>query len=586
MYPYGLIGNALCSALVSDKGSMDWMCFPRPDSEPVFGRLLDPDGGHFSIEPAGPYRSSQHYIPNTNILATHFECEDGSSFRVLDFAPRFVQYGRIYRPLSFFRIVEPVSGQSMLRVIMKPVQGWNRRAMEQSRGNSHLRFTRGSDYMRLATNMSLTYLCGEEPVGLREPLYFALTWNAGFEEDLEATIRDFERRTRGYWQNWVKHCDVPTRWQAETIRSALTLKLHCYEDTGAILAALSTSLPETHGEPRNWDYRFCWLRDAYFCVNAFHKLGHFEEMEGFIQFILDLAQRETETLRPVYRLDLGSPLPELEHLNWKGYEGSQPVRSGNQAAEHVQNDVYGELILTLTPLFLDERFSAMRHPGHEELLSRLARRCAETLGQPDAGLWELREGWRPHSFTHLMQWAGLERIRRLRASSKLPLPDLDLEGMLGDARKLIAANVIDGVLRTALKDDHLDASLLLAPVLGYPDAELNRATVEAIRKGLKTGDGPEGFLYRYLHKDDFGKPGSAFVICSFWLVQALAKLGMMDEARAAMDVAVKAANPLGLLSEHFDPVTRRQLGNFPQAYSHVGLINAAFAVSEPWDTVL
>ncbi len=584
-YPYGLIGNARVSALCGADGSVDWLCLPRPDSPPVFGRLLDPEGGHFRIGPAEGPPGTQAYLPNTNVLETSFRLPDGSAYRILDFCPRFLQHGRTYRPASLFRIVEPLEGSPFVRVSVRPVDGWDRTPLTPRAGNSHLRFERGRDFLRLATNAPLTYLEEERPFGLKEPLFFALTWDEPLEADLAAVSRDFLARTVGYWRDWVRRCNVPARHQAETIRSALTLKLHCHEDTGAILAGVTTSLPEEPGGVRNWDYRYCWLRDAHFCLGAFRRLGQFEEMEGFLKFLLDLAHREEGRLRPVYRLDRSLPLPEREHP-WAGWAGGRPVREGNQAAEHVQNDVYGEMVLTLCPLFLDERLRDLRHPDHERLLGLLAQRCDASIGQPDAGPWEIRGASRVHAFTQLMAWAGLDRAVALRRRGLLGGIDLDLEAARARAAAALESTARGGSLRASEGSDAADASLLLAPVLRYPMERLCSGTVDLIRRELKVGDGPEGFLYRYRTEDDFGQPRSAFVVCSFWLVQALARLDRLPEARAAMERALEAALPLGLLSEHYDPQRRLSLGNYPQAYSHVGLIHAAFAVSEPWDELL
>jgi GH15 family glucan-1,4-alpha-glucosidase len=586
MYPYGLIGNGQCTALVSDRGSVDWLCLPRPDSPPWFGRLLDPAGGHFQIEPAGLAKSTQRYLPNTNILETRFDLPGGEAFRIIDFCPRFPQYGRMFRPLSLFRIVEPLQGSVFLKATVRAVDGWEKQPLDATRGNSHLRFVRGNDYLRLATNLSLTSLTEGGSFGLKQPLYFALTFNATLKEDLASVCRESLRRTREYWETWVKHCRIPYRHQGAVIRSALALKLHCYDDTGAILAALTTSLPEERGKQRNWDYRFCWLRDAHFTLRAFHHLGHFEEAEAFLGFLLDLAHTDATVLKPVYRLDQTLPLPELVHPAWTGLDGAGSVRSGNQAAEHIQNDAYGEMALTLAPLFLDQRFEGMRHRDHEQLFSLLAARCAESVGQPDAGLWELRHGWRDHSFTNLMCWAGLDRALTLKHAGFLKDLTVDLEAGRTAAAEALRRATVNGALGAGYGDPSADASLLLASVLRYPDQALCRATTELVRAQLKAGEGPEGFLYRYRYADDFGKPASAFVICSFWLVQALAREGQLAAARGVMEQALKACNPLGLLSEHFDPVKSAQLGNFPQAYSHVGLIHAALAVSEPWDEVL
>ncbi len=278
------------SALVSEMGSIDWLCLPRPDSPPVLGKLLDPEGGHFSVEAMGEYSGSQSYLPNTTILITTLTGKDGSQFKITDFCPRFYLHGRMYRPMMLFRIVEPVAGSVSLKVRCKPVNGWEKEYLHPTRGNSHLRYEYGGDDLRLTTNMPLTYLCEETAFSLKEPLYFALTCGLGVEDDLVSVAKRFLVQTTEYWNTWVKHCSIPTLYQKETIRSALTLKLHCYEDTGAILAALTTSLPEEAGSTRNWDYRFCWLRDAYFVLSAFHKLGHFEEMEGFLKFLISIKR--------------------------------------------------------------------------------------------------------------------------------------------------------------------------------------------------------------------------------------------------------------------------------------------------------
>ncbi|MGE0617060.1 MAG: glycoside hydrolase family 15 protein [Bacteriovoracia bacterium] len=593
MYPYGLIGNCQSAALVNQNGSIDWLCLPRPDSPPIFGRILDQEGGHFSIQASagGATPGQQAYIPNTPILTTTIRCQDGSEFKITDFCPRFYQHGRIYRPAAIFRIVEPIKGNPSIKVSCRPVTGWSKQPARPVRGNSHLRFEIRDEAMRLVTNMPLTYLCEETSFTLQEPLYFGLTWSYGIEEDLVTVTHRFLQETLDYWTTWVKHCSIPSLYQKETIRSAITLKLHCYEDTGAILAALTTSLPEEYGGNRNWDYRFCWLRDAYFSLSAFHNLGHFEEMEGFIKFFLNIAEQHDHSrdrLRPVYRLDQSLPLPETEHPAWGGYAGSRPVRSDNQAAEHVQNDVYGEMALTLSPIFIDERFHHLRSKEHERLLEHLARLCVKNISQPDAGLWEFRDGWQEHSFSNLMCWAALDRMERVQSQGFLKSVGLDLSASRETAERAIRAAVKGGALRNGPKDESLDASLLQLTNLRFPDPELCRKTTELIWQQLKFGGDAQadGFLYRYLRKDDFGQPKSAFLICTFWLIQALGRLGQIDEARGVMKSAMTAANSLGLFSEHYIPSERLHAGNFPQAYSHVGQINAAFAVSPPWGEVL
>jgi GH15 family glucan-1,4-alpha-glucosidase len=368
-------------------------------------------------------------------------------------------------------------------------------------------------------------------------------------------------------------------------------QLHCYEDTGAILAALTTSLPEEPGGPRNWDYRYCWLRDAYFSLTAFHNLGHFEEMEGFLKFLLNIAythEHSRERLAPVYTLSQDLSLPEIEHANWMGFRGSAPVRNNNQAAEHVQNDVYGELVLTLAPIFSDNRFYDLRTRDHEQLVANLARLCERNIGQPDAGLWEIRNGWQEHSFSNLMCWAGLDRAYRMQRAGFLPSLTTDVRAARARAEQALLNASRDGALRNGPADDTFDASLAQAPILGFPNREVCEGTMKQIAQELavRAAGQDTGFYFRYLRKDDFGRPQSSFVICSFWVVQALAKLGHSGEAQRIMAQVLTGANHLGLFAEHFVPETRTQLGNFPQAYSHVGLINAAFAVSPLWSDTL
>ncbi len=592
MYPHGLIGNCQTSALVNQNGSIDWLCLPRPDSPPVFGELLDRDGGSFSFSPVGGFKSEQRYLPNTNILRSYFVCDDGTEFQITDFCPRFEQLGRIYRPLALFRIVEPTKGVAAVKASCRPVNGWEKEMLRPIRGSSCLKYEARGDVLSLATSMSLTYLTEESQINLDEKIYFGLTWGLGIEDDLVDVAEQFLSRTIDYWTTWVKHCTIPSLFQEETIRSALTLKLHCYEDTGAILAALTTSLPEEENENRNWDYRYCWLRDSAFVLSAFHRLGHFEEMEGFLKFLFNVGlkyESSRQRLSPVYTLDQTLPLPENEHWNWAGFRGGKPVRSNNQAAEHVQNDVYGEMILTLAPVFFDERFRHLRSKNCEDLLQNLVQLCIDNISQPDAGLWEVREGWQEHSFSNLMSWAGIERIVRIKKLGFLGgLDQAHLEAARIKSENAILSAVKDNCVRNGPKDDSLDAALLLLPILRFPDEKLCRNSVLKIYESLRFGSDSPGkeFLFRYLRKDDFGEPKSAFVLCSFWLVQALARVGEMSLATEIMQGATQAANKLGLFSEHYIPGKHQQCGNYPQAYSHVGLINAAFSVSPLWTEIL
>lgn len=590
MYPYGMIGNCQVSALVSREGSIDWYCVPRPDSEPIFGRLLDPNGGAFSFSIEDRVSSQQRYIENTNVLETILTDRYGASISITDFAPRFEQYARMYRPPVLIRIVRPLQGRPRLQVSCRPINGWKKAPVQPLRGNSHIRFPGFADQLRLTTNAPLTYVESEGNFAIDKPMYFALTWGIPVESDLAFLCETYLQKTIDTWRQWVKHALLPSAFQQQVIRSALALKLHCYEDTGGILAAMTTSLPEELGNVRNWDYRYCWLRDACFTVSVFYRLGHFAELEGILGFLLNVLERsEARRLRPVYRIDGTLPLPETNYTSWKGFNGTLPIRVGNQAAEHVQNDVYGEVLLTLAPLYFDDKFSYMRSPSYDSLFRRLAHRAFDALHEPDAGLWEFRKGWKVHSFTQLTSWAGLDRYERLVKSYRMTGDLSRITAWRTQAENDLRAGAVDGSVRNSPGSSDPDSALLLMGALRFPDQALLQETVNYIRRelGVVTHDNrAPAFLYRYKRTDDFGTPKHPFLICTFWLIEALVRLGHREDAMQVLETSLISENHVGLMAEHFDPFNLTQTGNFPQCYSHVGLINAAFAVSDPWSDIL
>jgi GH15 family glucan-1,4-alpha-glucosidase len=384
----------------------------------------------------------------------------------------------------------------------------------------------------------------------------------------------------------VKGTRVPRDYQAEVIRSALVLKLHQYEDTGALLAATTTSLPEHPGSGRTWDYRFCWLRDAYFTLNALERLGHSEEMERFLEYLRNIAEERPGLLQPAYRINGGSDAEErvLDHLG--GFNGDGPVRIGNQAFEHVQNDVYGEMVLAVSRLFLDTRFVGEIPPRTAvDIIGRLVEQIGARLEEPDAGLWEFRERTRLHSFTVLMHWAGARRaveVAHALGAEDLAYQAAQIERRAAELLDLRCWNDEVGALTQVAGEPQLDAALLLAVHLGYLTADEPRSLrhVDAVRAGLSV-DG--NLLRRYGSPDDFGMPKAAFTVCTFWLVEALAILERTNEARELFERLLSLHNGLGLYAEDILPDTLEQSGNFPQTYSHVGLINAAFRLSRRWD---
>ncbi|MBK7536207.1 MAG: glycoside hydrolase family 15 protein [Myxococcales bacterium] len=549
---------------------------------PGLRALLDEqDGGSFSIRPADGVPGTQRYLPNTNVLETRFVSPDGA-FRVLDFAPRFTLYERSFRPTKLLRIVEPLSGTPRIRVSCDPVLGWTRERPRREFGSHHISFHGFDAALRLTTDAPLSYLDGE-PFALSARKHFVLAWGAPVEEPLEPLCERFLRETVRYWQQWVKHCDIPPIYQEEVIRSALALKLHCFEDTGAIVAAMTTSIPEAPGSGRTWDYRYCWLRDAYYTLGAFRLLGHFEEREQFLQFLLNVAASAPDLeLAPLYRIDGRNDLEEQVLDDWPGYRGERPVRIGNGASTHKQHDVFGEMVLALTPLFLDARFRDQVTPPVLDLVTRLARKAVTVAGQPDAGIWEYRAQWRPQTFSSLMCWAAADRMARV-AMRHRPADTEEFAAAAGRIRDEILRRAVDpsrGCLVADYGGGEVDAALLQAVtlrLLPFDDQRLH-ATVDAVRLDLTH----DGWLKRYRTNDGFGVPAVAFMLCTFWQVEALARLGRVEEARALMERVREVNSPLGLLAEDLDPVSHAMWGNFPQAYSHVGMIHAAFAASPRW----
>ena len=582
----GLIGNCQFSALVHHSGEIVWCCLPRFDSEPVCSTLLDEeDGGRCRVGPAGSELGTQRYLPNTNILETSFRTATGS-FRVLDLAPRFLQFGRAFRPTQLVRIVEPLEGTPRIEVVCEPRLGWSKQRPITIPGSHHIRFEGYAAQLRLTTDIPLSYL-GGQAFTLTGRQHLILSWGAPIEEPLAPLCDRYWNETSRYWQSWVKRCAIPPLYQQEVIRSALALKLHCFEDTGAIVAAMTTSIPESPASGRNWDYRYCWLRDSYYVLNAFGLLGQSEEREQFVQYLLNVAGGAPALdLAPLYRVDGSSQLDESVLGHWPGYNRERPVRIGNAAALHSQNDVFGEMVLALAPIFLDERMSDERSPAAFRLLQGLARKAISLAGVPDASIWEYRTEWKPQTFSSLMCWAAADRMAGI--ADRLE-PGLSAE--FHAAAERIHGEIVTKAWHAAKKSfvghyggEDLDASLLQMGRLRFlqPEDERLGSTIDSIHRDLSQG----GWLQRYSLNDGFGKPSVAFVICTFWLIEALASAGRRTEARGIFDRIRATLSPLGLLAEDFDPAVPRMWGNFPQTYSHVGLIHAAFAASPQWAEVL
>ncbi len=583
IYESGIIGNCAFLAHVNRNTNISWLCWPRFDSSFVFGSLLDTQkGGEFSILPEGGYESKQRYIENTNVLVTEVVASDGT-YRITDFAPRFRLYDRYFRPLMLIRKIEPVSGHPRIRVECKPVGDYGSLQLQPVQGSNHIEFVGLQRPLRLTTNVSINYVMDQQYFALNEPKYLVLTYGLPLEAPLVTTAEDFLMRTISYWRSWIKNTGIGNMYQNQVIRSSLALKIHQYEDTGAIIAASTTSLPEYDGSGRCWDYRYCWLRDAYYILNAFNNIGHFEEAEQYFHFIANLSLREDGRYNPLYTITAKADFKE-QIMDLEGYRGNKPVRVGNQAVEHIQNDTYGQVMLSLLPLYTDRRFIFEERQDSSIWINNILSKIENTIDEADAGIWEFRTMAHHHCYTNLFQWAGCKAAMKMakhirdekllkRAEALRDRAVERIEACYDPKRKVYT--MADGI-------PALDASTLQLIMMHYLDPRSERARdhLKALEQELKA---EQGLFYRYVVEDDFGKPKTTFLITAFWYVEALACVGRIDEAIENFNNLLKFTNHLGLLSEDVDAKDGSQWGNFPQAYSHVGLMNAAYRIAKKLD---
>jgi GH15 family glucan-1,4-alpha-glucosidase len=586
-----LIGNGTVGALVDGSAQISWCCFPRFDGDPTFCSLLrsdrngDADFGRFSIVVKDTARIEQNYVRNTPVLLTRVFDEHGGVVEITDFAPRYRQFGRVFAPMMLVRQVRAVAGNPRIHIEIRPARGYGREPMSSKRGSNHVTYSGNGVTLRMTSNAATTALLEESPFFLDAPLTLIL----GPDETVADSVTDVGRHmlesTTTYWREWVRALAIPFEWQTAVIRAAISLKLNVFEDTGAIIAAMTTSIPEAPNTGRNWDYRFCWLRDAYFVVNALNRLGATRIMERYLAFTLNIvADVPDRRLKPLYGIN-GRAVPEeriAESLD--GYKGMGPVRVGNQAYEQVQHDVYGSAILAAAHVFFDER---LEKRGDTDLFSKLeilGESAAELYNEPDAGIWELRGVQRVHTFSSVMCWAGCDRLARIAERLGLEERAKYWDSTARSMREVIlqrAWNANLGSFSATLDGDTLDASLLRLNDVGFVAADDPRflGTVSAIEKNLRRGD----FIFRYAEKDDFGVPDNAFLVCTFWYINALAATGRRDEARKLFENILASRNCHGLLAEDIDPVTREQWGNFVQTYSMVGIIDTAARLSKHWE---
>lgn len=578
-----LIGNGTVGALINAQAGVVWFCVPRFDSDPVFCSLLkgpDQITGTFGIELVGQTKTEQAYVQDTATVRTRLYGVNGDAVEITDFCPRFETGGKFFCPPVLLRQIAPLGGSPQVTVQVNPLADYGCTRRITSVTDGLIRYG-GDPLLSLVTNASSSKIADSTPLRLDRTVTLMFGSNDSASADLNDTFTRWREQTESHWRSWVKSLRIPKAWREAVVRAAITLQLNVYENTGAIIAAMTTSIPEAPNSGRNWDYRYCWPRDAYFVANALAKLGDLRTTERLLEFILGIADQTPDSrLGPLYTIDGGLIPDETVAECLEGYREMGPVHVGNKAREQIQHDVYGEAVLLAEPLFVN--------PGANDFDGEALLRWLEAFGDhvielyvvPDAGLWEIRGSESIHTFSSLMCWAACDR---LAAYAKALRNDERAKYWRAHADTLHyvimrrAWNSKMNAFTGTLDGETLDASVLLIPQLGFLRADDARfaATVAAIERDLKHGD----FVYRYVVRDDFGTPENAFLVCTLWYIEALAGLGRREEAVALFEKVLSARNSHGLLTEDIDPKTLEQWGNFPQTYSMAGIINCATVLS-------
>jgi len=585
------IGNCQASALIDRNGTFVWACLPRVDGDPVFCSLLDDPGdadaarGLWSITMEGGRVVAQEYIRNTAILKTSYEDGEGNALEVLDFCPRYTDKGRTYRPVAYARIVRPKRGSPRIRMILRPAAEWGAARPERSFGSSHISFRIPAMAMRLTTDAPIGLIQQETPFRVERQLHFFFGPDESFSTSLESGLGDMLSRTAREWRHWVRGLAIPFEWQDAVIRAAIGLKLCQHEDTGAIVAALTTSIPEHANSGRNWDYRYCWIRDAYYTVQALNRIGALDVLESYLGFLRNIVDNaKGGHIHPMFDVRGNPELPEGEAEHLPGYRGMGPVRIGNAAWYQIQHDAYGQIVLSSAQAFADRRL--LRISGAEDFqrLEKVGERALSVWDKPDAGLWELRNSAHVHTYSAAMCWAACDRLAH--SAGVLGLTEREAYWRENAARlhdEIMAQswNEEEGLISATFGGNQRDASIIQLLDLRFisKDDPKIHSTLKVMEESLRRGDN----MLRYDSKDDFGVPHTAFNVATFWLIEALSLTGRADEARTLFEAMLDRRTGAGMMSEDIDPKSLELWGNYPQTYSLVGIINCAVMLTKSWN---
>jgi alpha,alpha-trehalase len=582
---YGVIGNCRSAALISDKGSIDWCCLPDFDSPSIFAKILDKEkGGFFSFIVDDNYSISQKYFYRTNVLCTEFKSVQGT-FEVIDFMPRYkTSENDYFIPAEIYRYIRLISGSPIFKVNYCPMLNYARDKVSNLTEDNHIRTyskVMPTDCIYLYSSLDLNDILEAKEIVLTQNQFLLLSYNQKLIDiDINRAYLEYQR-TKVYWLNWTNRSKKFEKYTEETIRSLLVLKIMSFQSTGAVLAALTTSIPETIGEVRNWDYRFCWLRDASMSINTLLSMGHRKSAQGFLNYIKNILKSKHDTFQIMYGIRGERKLTETNLPHLAGYENSKPVRIGNSAYSQRQNDIFGYLLNVIYQYYEYFPGSLAEIEDMWEIVRNISRTVSTHWEKPDKGIWEIRNDEKHFVFSKIMSWVAMDRASKIACLLNKMYYAAMWRGIANDIEADILKNGWKEDLQTftqSYDNSNVDASLLLMAEYGFISADdpKYKKTVIAIKNSLFSN----GLMYRYINSDDFGKPTSSFTICTFWLIQALFRIGMKEEAKTIFENLLACRNHVGLLSEGIDFSTKRLLGNFPQAYSHLALINIATLFSE------
>ena len=581
---YGIIGNCKSAALIDRSGSIDWCCLPNFDSASIFARILDrQNGGCFRIEPLGEYQIDQAYLSKTNILVTKYSCGE-HAFELVDFMPRYKTEDGLYHcPPDLVRYIRHLSGRPQIRIHYQPRPAYAQhptRIEITDEFIKHLTVRGQYESVYLYTDLPFEAVTNAGVLTIEHDGFLLLSYNQKLiRPDLDWIQLEFER-TKVYWLGWVAKTKVFTRYQKEVERSSLVLKLLAYQKTGAILAAVTTSLPETLGDIRNWDYRYCWIRDASMTITTLARLGHFNVAKRFLQFILDIVPYKDEKIQILYPIDHRGRLTERE-LPWlSGYEQSKPVRVGNAAVKQRQNDIYGVLLDAIFDSLMIFHHSLNNKDDIWTVVRTLARHVRNNWKKLDSSIWEFRTEQRHYTFSKILCWVAMDRAARIAHFFGKANDAVSFTKSRNEMKADILNKGCDPVTKTLTQSytgASMDAANLLAQQYGFLSAK-DPIYVNTVLKTFEELSN-DGLMYRYKTPDDFGVPQSSFTICTFWMIKSLYLIGRQQQAVEMFERVLQYSNHVGLFSEDIDFTSKRLLGNFPQGYSHIALIDTALTLS-------